>query len=578
MVEKLRPGVIATKAVNQYRSRDSFAYLGLRQLLKSSVARSDEWAKIVAIDQVIRREAPSYFVSEHFKDREAGGANRFRKIIVPSPVEVVAEAALLTECAGRKEFSTHSSVFTYHLADPSDRSGVFRHYMHGLRERHRAIEAAFSQQPNSVVRFLDLKKFYPSIRSEDIRAAWRRYSVTLPKAYRALGERLIHDHAAVSVDGSRGLLTGPMFSHFAANLVMRDFDEWASTELGVKYLRYVDDIALIGDRLDVAAASERLAERLKSLELTLHDENSSKTIEVPAATWLVGKSDFEHDFGSLTWGGFVSDIKSFLTLHPEKSTDLALSLADIGARLPVLHYASAVREARHAESFYARARRALFRFSASALTVDAIADAGRRLKSIMEREVQPMLDELPGTVGFARKRLIPKLRFRIGRLAYLSQDSVLRAFADASRGIDELVLQREVIEATLSKDLSKIVAMGPTAAQAAAQPLVAAKEEVALRVDNLSGVGLQGAAAAVLSGVRVDDGVVKFSDNGILDLSRGVGLAALKKLESNFISDIAFLAGKDGDHIGLLTDAFDEDEKLVFDAVERFEESAPRIL
>ncbi|HEY1034762.1 MAG TPA: RNA-directed DNA polymerase [Pseudoxanthomonas sp.] len=578
MTDRVRPGVIATKAVNQYRRRDAFAYLGLRQLLKGVVARSDDWANQIAVDQVIRRSTPSYFVSEHFKERDAGGRDVFRKIVVPGPLEILAEVSLLTACAGLRELEPHESVFTYRLSNPSDRSGVYKNYMDGLRARHRAIEMACSSSPNSVVRFLDLKKFYPSIRSKDIKAAWRKHAGGLSAIHKLLGERLIDDHGRNSVDGSRGLLTGPMFSHFMANLVMRDVDEWASKELGVHYFRYVDDIALVGERSGVASATSKLAERLKTLDLTLHDEHSAKTMEVDALTWLDGKSDFEHDFGNLTWGRFISDIKSFLTLNPDKSQRLASALADAGARLPVLDYSIAVKEARHAESFYGRARRAFFRATTAALTVESIADAGRRLRAKMESELQPMLDQLPATTGFARKRLIPKLRFRIGRLAYLSEESVLESFADAASGVEELVLQREVIRATATGDLSQIVAMGANAMQAAAQPLTAGAQNVSLTADALTSVELQAIAVAALNGVTISGKNAVISDDGILDLSRGVRIKELKKSAQSFISEVAFLAGTEGGHGSLLSDAFDEDERLTFDAVERFEESAPRVI
>lgn len=578
MTDRGRPGVIATKAVNQYRQRDAFAYLGLRQLLKGAVARADDWANQIAVDQVIRRSAPSYFISDHFKERDGAGKDHFRKIVVPGPLEILAEVSLLTACAGRSELEPHNSVFTYRLSDQTDRSGVYRNYMEGLRARHRAIELACSNRPSSIVRFLDLKKFYPSIRSDDIKAAWRKHAKVLSGNHQILGERIIEDHAKLSIDGSRGLLTGPMFSHFIANLVMRDFDEWASEELGVRYFRYVDDITLVGERSEVDSATRRLEEKLKSLELKMHDENSAKTMEVDALTWLDGKSDFEHNFGDLTWGRFISDIKTFLTLNPDKAESLAGTLADVGARLPVLNYSIAIREARYAESFYARAKRALFRVTASALTVDKIAEAARQLRRKMESELQPMLDELPGAKGFARKRLIPKLRFRIGRLAYLSDEPVLESFADASSGVEELVMQREVIKATVTGDLSHILGMGVNAVQAAVQPLTVGERHVFLSADELTSVELQGAAVAALNGVFLSGEQGNVSDMGILDLSRGVRIKELKRSSYAFISEVAYLAGSEGGHADLLSTAFDEDERLTFDAVERFEESAPRAI
>lgn len=576
MIDHVRPGILATKAVNQYRARDAFAYLGLRQLMKGSVARADEWARTVAVDQVIRRSVPSYFVSEHFKERDKSGRLNFRKIAVPGPVEIMAETVLLAECAKHEALATHSSVFTYRLSSPSDRSGIFSNYMVGLRARHRVIEAECIRRPDAVVKFIDIRRFYPSIRTSDLQFAWRKFSLVLGKRDRELGERLISDHQSFVVDDSRGLLTGPMYSHFLANLVMKDFDEWAASEVGIKYIRYVDDITLIGGALEVRNAQMRIAERLKALGLELHGEDSAKTVEVSAVDWLVGKSDFEHDFGDITWGRFVSDLKSFLTISPDKAEELSFALADDGGRLPIFDYSLAVREAKHAASFVERAKKAWFRFSVSGLTVQSIVKTASILKRKMESEVEPMLAELHGSDGFMRKRLVPKLRFRIGRLAYLSEESVLKSFSDAAAGIEELDLQKEAIGATVSGDISSVVSMGSNAVQAAIQPLKASGKAVFVKLHEPGEVEMQGLATAVLNGVDVDIANPQIEYSDMLKLSMGNDVRDLRKSSSGFIAEVAFLAGNDGSHLSILSQAFDEDELISLDAVERFQESAPR--
>src|SRR5690606_18750587 len=92
---------------------------------------------------------------------------------------------------------------------------------------------------SDVVRYVDIRRFYPSIRSTDAARAWAAASSVLPRNFAELGDRLLVDHMSASDKSSRGILTGPMFSHLIANLVMREIDEWASDSLNVAYFRYV---------------------------------------------------------------------------------------------------------------------------------------------------------------------------------------------------------------------------------------------------------------------------------------------------------------------------------------------------
>jgi len=62
-----RPGVLAVRAVNEYRHRDVFAYLALRYYLANSASRSDEWARRVATQLVLTRTQQPYFPARHYK-------------------------------------------------------------------------------------------------------------------------------------------------------------------------------------------------------------------------------------------------------------------------------------------------------------------------------------------------------------------------------------------------------------------------------------------------------------------------------------------------------------------------------
>ena len=174
-----------------------------------------------------------------------------RPISLPCANEALAEAALLEECAQRPiAFSNPQAVFSYALNAEDSRAGIFRHYFHGLRERHEHIAEACELCPTGVVQYADIKSFYPSISTDLATKAWHGQCEVsqFPKRFRDVGEKLIADHAGAAHQQTGDILTGPMFSHLLGNLVLRKIDDDLSASLPVKYFRYVDDITLVGER------------------------------------------------------------------------------------------------------------------------------------------------------------------------------------------------------------------------------------------------------------------------------------------------------------------------------------------
>ena len=60
-----RPGILAVRAVNQYRRRDVLSYLSLRYYLDNAAARADLWAQEVAMDLVQGRTDLPYLLVHH---------------------------------------------------------------------------------------------------------------------------------------------------------------------------------------------------------------------------------------------------------------------------------------------------------------------------------------------------------------------------------------------------------------------------------------------------------------------------------------------------------------------------------
>lgn len=575
-----RPGLIAARAVNQYRKRDLIGYLATRYLLGSVAAKSDKWAFKVATDLVVRRSEPAYFISHHFKGESDDGSFVTRAISIPSPLEVLAETALLARCSVFDGFKNPAHVYTYELSSASDRSGSFVNYWDGLRRRQRDIASiCTSRMGAGVVRYLDIKKFYPSIRTEDLRAAWRRFSVVLDSTEIELGDRLIDDHAAAGAGSSCGLLTGPMFSHLLANLVMRDIDDWAENLKGVKYLRYVDDITLIGDEVDVNRVEAELVVRLASLNLELHDGDSAKSLTVSAKDWLSGRNDFDDQEEEISWKALIGDMKRFLLAYPEKSQDLRAAFLDSGMRLPVYDYAAESRDASYVEVVRSLARSVAFRVRAQGVSVASLILHAARLRDRLRTELDPLVDKLNEVEGYEQKRLIPRLRFRAGRLVYLAETGLLRDIAAETSKSPDLRMHSEIMNATASRDVTAILTMGNNAVQSAAQPLRSEGLAVRRNGEVLSEVECQGLAVLHFNGLEIDG---KFQLHGSSDSSDLLGIAKgevtrdLMNSDSPFIRELSSLVGLDDrNHASLLTRAFDESDELILDAVDRLEESVP---
>ncbi len=159
--------------------------------------------------------------------------------------------------------------------------------------------------------------------------------------YADLGCKLLENYQTRSDKSS--ILTGPMFSHFIANLVLREVDEFAES-LNVEYFRYVDDITIVGDSAGVDAAINKLRHLLDSHGFAVHPIDSPKTLTLSAETWLESSNDFSPEAHSVAWMRLIGDIKKFLIFDGNKVRELEDALFVAGARLPIPDYTEAVKE------------------------------------------------------------------------------------------------------------------------------------------------------------------------------------------------------------------------------------------
>ncbi len=578
-MKRSRPGILAVRTVNDYRRRDVFGFLGVRYYLDNIASRSDDWAHRVSISLAMTKSQPGYFNAEHFKEHTEDGGIEHRSMFIPAPNECVAEEVLLAECANRLNvFGNPDCVYSYSLNKPDSRSGAFLPYTYGLQRRQTAIAKACEAVPNGIVRYTDIKKFYPSVDIELARAAWNRHcrEAQFPEGLTCLGGRLIEGHAASGLQANPAILTGPMFSHLLANLVFRDIDRELSSSLPVAYFRYVDDIALVGEKCAVAHALSMVRERVTSLGLMLHEDGSPKNVEVPCSAWLTSRDDFTERRGGISWMRLIGNLKRYLLQHPEHKELLHNAFLQEGFRIPVRDYSSVIREQDFAHQMLRFAPWNWFRRKAQSLSVPVIVQLAKGLRSRLDVEFQQILEGAASLTGYERKRRISKLRYCIARLVYLAPEERLLSLASGAAALPELFFHAQVMQPVASRKIDRILAMGTNAAQATAQPLRAAGGEAISMSTSFQKAKEQSLAVFLMNGVSVQHPMLIQSPES--ELIRFASLGADRKTmrsDNAFLREVACLHGISDEprHVGVFDCAFDEDEALSMDAVTQLQQS-----
>ncbi len=577
-MKRKRPGILAVRAVNQYRRRDVLSYLALRYYLHSDATRTDQWARQVASNLVLTRTDLPYLHVHHFKDLSGGSKVDHRVMFLPSANEALAEAALLDECARYPAFSNHACVFSYPLSSGQDRAGIFPHYSVGMRARHDAIARACDDFPDGVVRYIDIKRFYPSISPELALTAWTAAAEAagLERRWRILGEKLIDDHGNLATGSNPSILTGPMFSHLIGNLVLRRLDDDLAGSLPARYFRYVDDITLVGSAKAVADSIKIIRSRLGDLGLNMHDDLSPKSLELPSKEWIGGRNDFRQSRREISWMTLIGNLKRFLLANPESHLQLHETFRSEGFRIPVRDYSSAIYERSYLEGVKRWASRRWFRRKLGEVSIDTLLHQARWLRGSYETEFKELCDGLSKVSAFERKRRIPKLRYRAGRLNYLATDDALTSIAAIAEMLPELHLQSLVMSATASGNIDRILNLGTNAAQAAAQPMRASGKPATCSLTTLTEAEQQALAVIGLNGVTLQPAGVNLSSKSeLLEFAEAGSNARLMKSGNTFIREMACLHGivRSSRHPEMLESVFDEDEDFAIDAVDQLQQS-----
>lgn len=579
----MKPELLAVRAINQYRRRDILAYLGLRYYLENDCAKNNVWARDISTYLVETRESPVYYCTYHFKEINEGQINH-RAIYLPGPNELIAEANLIFDCSKENAFQSSKYVYSYLFSELSSKEGTFKNYFPGFQERNQSIAKACrdSDSSNTIVLYTDIRRFYPSIKSQLALKAWQSAceKSKISSTCRELGEKILAQYGEVSRSHGKdlGILTGPMFSHLIANLILSDVDQKMSKYMKGKYWRYVDDFVLVGSTNQVNEGRNLLSSILRDMDLLLHEEG--KDFQVESTTWLQVSRSSNRSKSNI-WAILVANIKRFLIANPYEMINLRNAFSEKGINIPLLDYSNTVAESSYREQFgdwwnrYAWAPD-----SVRGLTINKLVNDALKTRSIYRREIKILLDKKSDVVGYERKQLVSKLRFYAVRLSYLATSSTLSLLSSALSDYPELYLQSKIMDIIHSRDVSSLITLGANAVQAAAQVLRIQDLPVVCAPCSFGVVEIQGLAILHLNGIKVTfpDNVDRkvISDDPLNQFALGIEPVKLMKSDNLFIKEIACLRGieKPLKHLDFLDSAFDRDEQLSFDIADQLQVSS----
>jgi len=568
---------LALKALNQYRKRDVISYLGLRYYLDNKSSQSSRWINEVATKVALDATEPSYFRTFHYKDIKDNDTYQHRDVHLPSPNEALAEVALITELSKYEAFHPKSFVYSYKFAAHDDTSGVFVPYFNGLRERQKDIAKACKKGVEHIALYTDIQRFYPSIRIQDALKVWKRKSENsgLDRRFIDLGNTLLKKHSLVGLKDNccLGVLTGPVFSHVIANLLLDDIDDFMYELTGGHYWRYVDDITFVGAESDVDGWRAILKEKLNELDLKLHD--GRKDFKVTSEAWLEGEEDFSEAISN-RWISLIADTKRYLIKYPteEALKSLQQSFLENNIRIPLLDYAAASKEVstlRKFSSWLKKYRKWSYQ-KLWRITPEQLTTLGFNTRSQLLNQLDKLLIDQGQLDAYANKRLVPKLRFIAGRLTLLATKQELLEVSEKLQPFVELRFLCTIMECIATRDVSEVLKMGTNATQAACQVLGVSTEPVTFNIEKYDEVIELSLSVLALNGIPFNS---KFEPSKLRSFAEGKRQEELMLDDEKFIQEVACLHGLGSPrHSMMLREAFDVDEDLALDVINQLQSSS----
>ena len=530
----------------------------------------DRWAREISTELVFDHGRPSYNRILYYKQMDKNGGCEFRDLYIPGPNEIVAETALLGECANITEvFQPRHGVYSYRLSSGAETKGVYKYYFYGFLDRHQAIARACDENPDSEVIYTDIRGFYPSVSLERARNVWSSacFEGKLPDRSRDLGMKLLENQACTTGNSGSGLLIGPMFSHLIGNLVLRDIDSRMAAIAPGRYFRYVDDFVIVAPKKEAYELENKLKDMLNKIELEIHEE---KRMPVCAQRWLEVADFFEDEESPVSWKTFIGQLKQLMLFRPDSRLEMEDKLRNAEIRVRPKDYS----EVRQDSDFLSRAKTLVenswFTLRMHNLGPNRIIQEGFQLRSRYMRQLFETLQYMESSDSLGRKMSISRIRYLLSRLAYLATPPQLLEIANSIANIDEVRIFEAILRALENRDVSDLLRFGSIAVKSVAPSLLLDPRPVRCSISELSEEASQALAVLLLYGVPLEISGELPEDPMTQFCRGGHGISEIYESPDMYFRELACLHGLDEPDVlrWCMETAFDRDEEMASDMMD----------
>jgi hypothetical protein len=245
-------------------------------------------------------------------------------------------------------FQRSSCSYSYELAKSPDSKFCYEPYWLGYRLRRDKISDLLKVSGNSMLS-LDFTRFYHKLKPAMVAKAFKSH-LSKPSTL-SRTERWAQDYVVGVLESggeNDGLPVGPQLTHYLADMFLEEFDRKACERFGERVFRYVDDIAVVLEAIDVTTAEAELSKM--ATDFGGMEINSSKTVLYDSDDWELAQSYRKRPPEDLSYGDLIYRMRVFLLLGGDL-VDLEMALQDSGTRLPVRRLIEPIHDEEYRERF-----------------------------------------------------------------------------------------------------------------------------------------------------------------------------------------------------------------------------------
>jgi hypothetical protein len=442
---------IIVRSLNHLRRTHLPSYIGLRRLLNSTSSDNIEsWLPKYIINKSISSREQSYIKFKLFKgirDEEP----IYRECYAPSPTSALMEAFVLSLMSKFAVFKNTKNSYSY-LWPESEKSGYsYQYFFDGYRRREKDIEQAILSNNNSVVYITDIRSFYPSIPKEILIKRFNQ--LVEQEGGDDYSKRMLTNTGHCLISGEcAGIPIGSSLGHAMANIVLRELDIQFEHKNDISYFRYVDDIALVGNKASIENSINVISKYLDKYGLTLH---SGKTEIIEGEKWVKSKRFYREltEIGFEEWKQNLLFILAYSGIEFNRFKDI---LRSNDFNLPCWQFRSLIKYNR----FCAFLKKFEYRFYNKKLKFPSLSDTIKEGSWIRDKAFQNLniILSQPNTESNNELNIRNQaIKFLISRLIYLSPYERYGELISYIEGISEFKNIEVLIKSLLDGDVSEIM-------------------------------------------------------------------------------------------------------------------------